>query len=124
MTPQKKPRPGKENLKVPTSEQARINGRKGGLASQASQKRKKALKECLELLLEGDVKAADGKVVSGAEAISVELFNKALKGDIRAFEVVRDTAGQKPADKVVVSEVDSAVIKDVEDIVAKKLNEE
>ena len=39
---------------------------------------------------------------------------KALKGDIKAFEVVRDTVGQKPIEKVQVAEVDQATIDEVE----------
>lgn len=38
--------------------------------------------------------------MSGAEAIAMKQFEKALKGDTKAFEVLRDTAGQKPVDKV------------------------
>ena len=41
-----------------------------------------------------------GKVKSGAEAIVAAQMQKALKGDAKAFEVLRDTAGQKPVDKV------------------------
>lgn len=92
------------NLKPFTSEQSHEaavkNGRKGGIACRESRERKKLLKECLEILLERDVKGSDGATVPGAEAISVELFNKALSGDIKAFEVIRDTVGQKPAEKV------------------------
>ena len=40
----------KQNLIVPTSEQARINGRKGGYASQKAQKKKKALKEIFQAM--------------------------------------------------------------------------
>ena len=31
--------------------------------------------------------------------ISLALIKKALKGNIKAFEVIRDTIGEKPADK-------------------------
>ena len=40
-----------ENLKVPTSEQAREYGRKGGKASGEARRRKKELKELLEIAL-------------------------------------------------------------------------
>ena len=36
-----------QNLRVPTSEEARRNGRKGGLASGVSRAKKKTTKECL-----------------------------------------------------------------------------
>lgn len=108
---------GKENLKVPTSEEARKNGKKGGKASAESRRRKKLLKECLEELLEKEIAGKDGNTMTGAEAIAVKLFQKALTGDIKAFEVVRDTAGQKPAEKVIVSDIDNDVVNEVERMV-------
>lgn len=106
----------KQNLVVPTSEQARINGAKGGKASAESKKRKKEIRECLEILLEKEIKASNGELMSGAEAISAVLFKKALKGDVRAFEVLRDSAGQKPVERVQIAEIDNDTIKNIEDI--------
>ena len=40
-----------ENLRVPTSEEARENGRKGGIASGIARARKKSLKEKAQLLM-------------------------------------------------------------------------
>lgn len=91
-------------------------GRKGGIASGIAKRRKKELRECLEELLERDIKTRDGKTMTGAEAISAKLFQKALNGDVRAFEVLRDSAGQKPIEKIQVAEVDQATIDDVEAI--------
>lgn len=88
----------------------------GGKASGEARRRKKELKECIEMLLESDIKAKNGDVMSGAEAIATKLFEKALRGDIKAFEVVRDTAGQKPVEKVQVASVDQETIDKVEAI--------
>ena len=44
-------------------------------------------------------------------------MKKALKGDVKAFEVLRDTAGEKPIDKVMVADVDQSVIDEVESMV-------
>ena len=44
-------------------------------------------------------------------------MKKALKGDVKAFEVLRDTAGEKPIDKVMVADVDQSVIDEVEEMV-------
>lgn len=90
--------------------------RAGGVASGEARRRKKEIRECLEILLEKEIKARDGKVMSGAEAISAKLFEKALHGDVRAFEVLRDSAGQKPVEKIQVAEVDQTTIDDVEAI--------
>jgi len=104
----------KQNLKVPTSEEARRNGSKGGKASVEARKRKKELRECLEILLEREIKAKNGETLTGAEAIALKQFEKALRGDTKAFEVVRDTAGQKPVERVQMTEVDQTTIDEVE----------
>lgn len=55
--------------------------------------------------------------MTGSEALSVQLMQKALNGDVKAFEVLRDTAGEKPVDKVMVADVDKSVIDEVEKMV-------
>ena len=106
-----------QNLKTPTSSEARENGKKGGIASGEARRRKKLLRECLEELLEKDITDRSGNTMTGAEAMAVKVFQQALKGDLKAFEIVRDTAGQKPVEKVVVSEIDIDVIDEVERMV-------
>ena len=97
------PRNGTKNL-IPTNkrskEEAKRLGKKGGIASGKARREKKTLRQCLEILLEKTLKDKKGIEMSGAEAVSLKVFEKALKGDIRAFEVLRDTAGQKPVEKV------------------------
>jgi hypothetical protein len=44
-------------------------------------------------------------------------FEKALKGDAKAFELVRDTSGQSVVQKVQIAEVDADTIKDIESLV-------
>lgn len=103
-------------------EQAKI-GRKGGKASGEAKRRKKLLKECLDELLEREWENRQGEKHSGSEAISIALFKKALAGDIKAYEVVRDTAGQKPIDKIMMAEVDEKTIKMVESMVLGEDND-
>ena len=74
--------------------------KKGGIASGEARRRKRDLRQALEALLEKDFTGKDGTTLSGAEAIALKQMEKALKGDTRAFEVVRDTSGQKPVEKV------------------------
>jgi len=107
----------KDNLKPCRSKsEASKRGAKGGKASGEARRRKKELRECLELLLEREITARNGETLTGAEAISTKLFEKALKGDIKAFEVIRDTAGQKPIEKIQVADVNQDVIDEVESI--------
>ena len=79
-----------KNLKTLSPNEARENGKKGGKKSGAVRRERKALKEELLLLLSsGDIQ----------ERISLALIEKALSGDVRAFETIRDTIGEKPTDK-------------------------
>lgn len=102
-----------------SKEEVRENSAKGGIASGEARRRKRDIRMALEMLLEKDYKIK-GKMVSGAEAIAIKQMDKALKGDTKAFEVVRDSSGQKPVDKVMIAEVDQAVIDEVERAVTEE----
>lgn len=84
-----------DNLKVLTSKEARENGSKGGKASVEARKKRKKLKEELLLLLKAD---------DTQNKMSLALIKKALDGDIKAFEVIRDTIGEKPTDKMEINQ--------------------
>ena len=73
---------------------------KGGVNSGEARRRKRDIRLALEALLEKDISDKHGNTMSTAEAIALKQIEKALKGDTRAFEVVRDSAGQKPTDKI------------------------
>lgn len=74
-----------------TPEERRLNGRKGGIASGIARNERKTLKEQLLILLEnGDTQ----------KEVSLALISKALTGDTKAFEVIRDTIGEKPKEQV------------------------
>lgn len=100
-----------------TTEEVRAIASKGGKNSVESRRRKKLLKECFEVLLDKDFKGKDGKIATGAETLAMTVFQKAQRGDLKAFELVRDTAGEKPIDKVMVAEVDQKTIDEVEAMV-------
>lgn len=103
-----------KNLRKLTTEQAREIGAKGGRASAEARKRKKDLRLALEILLEKDFKDKKGITMTGTEAITAKLFEQAMKGNVKAFETIRATVGQDPVQKIMVSEVDQAVIDEVE----------
>lgn len=97
------PQNGTKNL-IPTNkrskEEAKRLGKKGGIASGKARREKKTLRQCLEILLERTLKDKKGIEMTGAEAMAAKVFQQALQGNLKAFEIVRDTAGQKPVDKV------------------------
>lgn len=83
-----------------TKEEQRAIATMGGKASGEARRKKRDLRVALEMLLEKEYKDAKGGSKSGAELIAFKQFEKALTGDTRAFEVIRDTSGQKPIDRV------------------------
>ena len=89
-----------QNLKPLSTEKAREIGAKGGKASVEARRKKRDLREALEMLLEKDFKDKNGNVLSGTEVITAKLFEKASKGDVRACETIRSTVGQDPVQKV------------------------
>lgn len=105
---------GIENLKTPTTAEARERGSLGGIASGKARRERKAMKETLETLLSMPLKngqeadldeiqslaATKGKNISVQEAIMLAQIQKAMKGDTKAAEYVRDTIGQKPDNKM------------------------
>ena len=109
--------PNEQNLSVPTSSEARENGKKGGIASGEARRAKKSLREAMQILMEADLTGKDGKTMTGTEAMAAKAVQAALKGDWKAWELVRDTAGQKPVDKVMVADVEPSVIAEVEAMV-------
>ena len=98
-----------QNLKpVSSKKEARDRGRKGGLASVESRRKRKTLKEELLLMLsEGETQ----------QSVTLALIEKAMSGDTKAFEVIRDTIGEKPIDKVMIADVEPSVIAEVEAMV-------
>lgn len=88
-----------QNL-IPFSErsksEAREKGKKGGRASGAARRRKSQMRKDLERLLA--TVGADGKTYQCS--ICEAMISKALAGDVKAAEFVRDTIGEKPTDKL------------------------
>ena len=97
-----------------TPEQRAECGRKGGIAKREAVRRRKEMRETLSILLDmpmkkGKVYTAEeikcfadlnGKNITIDQAMMVKLIQKALKGDINAIAMVRDTIGEKPAEKI------------------------
>lgn len=113
-----------------TREQHSRDSRKAGIASGKARREKKAFKETLEAVLamsieNGNIDDIDdiqnyaemmGKNISVQEAMVLSMVQKALEGNVKAAEWIRDTAGQKPSDKVKLeSEIDmTEKLKEVE----------
>lgn len=81
----------KNLIPVKTKSEAKKRGRAGGIKSGEARRKRKTLKEELLLLL------SQGKT---QEKMSLALIEKAMNGDTKAFEVIRDSIGEKPTDKI------------------------
>lgn len=78
-----------DNLRRLTTNEAREIGKKGGQASGRKRRERKMIREELtELLRSGNTQ----------RDMCLALLEKALQGDTRAFQVVRDTVDGKPVD--------------------------
>lgn len=105
----------REDLKKPRSrEEAQEWGRKGGRASGAARREKKTLREVLSALLDAKLK---GSSITGREAVAVALFEKAMSGDVKAFQELRDTVGEKPVDSMQLEAVVDVTTKEQRDAV-------
>lgn len=95
-----------------SGEQAAEMGRRGGLANGETLRQRKAFKQVFGELLEKplterQMESIDPEIMAFAqvngvtpnEIMAVVMMLKAMKGDTKAFEIVRDTVGEKPADK-------------------------
>ena len=92
-------------------------GRLGGIKSGEAKRRKKAMRDSLEILLgmklktgaECDIEAVKnfaalkGKNITVEQAMLIAQIQKALKGDTQALTFLRDTSGQKPDDTMILS---------------------
>ena len=110
-----------QNLKPKDSsqnrEEAKKNGKKGGVASGKARREKKAMKDTLLALLSlplekgntADIEtiqslgALEGKNITVQEAIMLQQVRKALEGDTKAAEYLRDTSGNKLKEAVELS---------------------
>lgn len=110
------PRGNPQNL-IPTNrrskEEVRKNAAIGGKKSGETRRARKTLKEELLLIL------SDGDIQN---RMSLALVKEAMDGNkagsvTKAFEVIRDTVGEKPIDKIIVAEVDQSIIDEVEKMV-------
>lgn len=97
-----------ENLKRFTSSEARENGKKGAKKSAEKRRERKKLRELLEIALQLQNEETGEQ---NDFAIIAALINKAVNGDTKAFELIRDTIGEKPTDKQEV-QINPITIKD------------
>ncbi len=96
-----------------TPDQARENGRKGGLASGAARQRRKLLRELFNEIMPQEVtepEIREALVQAGLQpthevAMCYAAIKRAEKGDIEAARFIRDTRGEKPVEGLAVGQL-------------------
>lgn len=94
-----------------SKEETRELGKKGGKASGEARRRKKLLAEQMKMLLELPLKNAKLKEeikklgiseedVDNQMALTISIYQQAMKGNVKAYEVIRDTIGEKPQENI------------------------
>lgn len=90
-----------------TSEEAREAGRKGGKRSVEVRRQRKTLREdLLTVLTNMSIPQKDGKETPVQEALAISLIKQVLNGNVRAYEVIRDTIGEKPVENISIATAD------------------
>ena len=98
--------------------EAAKNGRKGGIASGEARRERANLKRQLQIFLESDdYTDKHGNKMTGAELMVKVAIREMSKGNPKYWELIRDTAGFKPIDKLQVTEIDQSAIDEVEAMV-------
>jgi hypothetical protein len=77
---------------VRTKDEQREIARKGGIASGAARRHKRDVRNDLVKILDSRVKKDDKSTYQ--EKIVLALVQRAMSGDVHAFEVIRDTLGE------------------------------
>lgn len=114
-----------QNLRpnIDSAELARQMQKKSAQKRKANNQARKTMRETLLALLETPVsaKGVDGQIttMSAQEASTLSLLAQAMKGNVKAYEVIRDTVGEKPIERVVAA-VDKSIVDEVEAIVNGK----
>ena len=104
-----------QNLRPSEYKLSQEEAKKGGINSGKARREKADLRRQLQLWMETEVtKDKNGNPLTGAELMTAVAVKEMSKGNPRYWELIRDTAGFKPVDKVMISEVEQSVIDEVE----------
>jgi len=83
-----------------------------------SRKERGDLRRLCQLWMEEEVATGkDGEKITGGQMMVRVAVKEVAKGNSKFWELLRDTAGFKPIDKVMMAEVDPGVIDEVEQMV-------
>jgi len=104
-----------KDIEGTTMEEQRAIQSAGGKASGVTRRKKKTMQEVLDKYLHMKIKQSTaekrlkeiGFDTTYLDAIMYSALKKAMEGDIKAIEFIRDTIGEKPKDNIVVDKANS-----------------
>lgn len=87
--------------KLTVEEQSR-----GGKKSGETRRRRKAFAEAFEVLLQREFTDQNGNSLQGVEAVTAKVFQAAMNGDLKAMQIIRDTVGEMPVQRMEIDTID------------------
>lgn len=79
---------------------------KGGKASVEKRRKRKAFAEAFETLLQREFVDRNGNRLQGVDAIAAKTFQAAMDGDLKAMQIIRDTCGEMPVQRIEMDTID------------------
>lgn len=114
----KKRPPNAEKGQFQTGDEQVEIARQGGIASGKARREKKMVRDFINTWLDEEHTDKSGQTKTGADILASKLIRMgANDGNMKAIEMLLALAGQKPAEKVIVSDIDNDVINEVERMV-------
>lgn len=86
-----------QNLRPSEHKFTQEEAKKGGRASAEARRKRKAMREAFDELLSREFTDKEGNTTDGVTALVTRVYQKALKGDMRAVQFIRDTGISQPA---------------------------
>lgn len=94
-----------------TPEERKEAGRRAGIASGNAKRKRKTMREQLEILMKLNLTkkdvikhlkelGIDNDEINNQMAMQVVMLQEALKGNTKAYELIRDTLGEKPIEHI------------------------
>lgn len=99
-----------------TPTERRENARKAGKASGEARRKRKAMREAFEELLQRQYTDREGRETDGITALTTRVYQKALDGDMKAVQFIRDTVGEMPVQRVQVDTIDPQVRAEMDEL--------
>ena len=94
-----------QNLRPSEHKFTQEEAKRGGVNSGKARRKRKAFAEAFNTLLERQFTDQNGNQLQGVEAIAAKTFQAAMNGDLKAMQIIRDTVGEMPIQRVETVEI-------------------